>query len=148
MKLVDAQYAGLADGPLLNVLALGDAGADQAAKERFVTSIFAESAGAARLSSGHRAVATAVAPLMGQVQSYYKDRLGIARTPAANDVPPVAFLDGATRGLRNYSPTAYLVNAALPTSHPLRAIDYVATVVFTPAAAVEKAKRLARDAQP
>jgi hypothetical protein len=145
MKLVDEQYAGLADGPLQNLLALR---AERADNERFVKAIFAEGAGATRLSSGHRAVATAVAPLMGQVEAYYKDRLGIPREMPAGAPPPVAFLEGATQGLRNYSPTAYLVNAALPTAHPMRSIDYVATVVFTPAAGVEKARRLARNPQP
>lgn len=36
------------------------------------------------------------------------------------------------------------MNAALPADHALGKVDYVATVVFTPTAALENAKRLAQ----
>ncbi len=139
MRLVDPDSAGLADGPLLNLVA---GRPDPAAAQGLLASVFTE--GSAPLSSGHRAVAQQVAPLMSGVQQYYGARLmAPAQAGAA-----AAQLNGLTGNVTNYSPTAFLVNAALPADHPDRKVDYVATVVFTPQAAVEKARRLAQNPVP
>lgn len=139
MKLVDPEYAGLADGPLLNLLA---GRPEPSEANALVESIFAE--GSAPLSSGHRAVAAAVAPLMAGVKQYYQARLGAPEMVGA----AVAQLNRHAGDARNYSPTAFLVNAALPADHPLRSVDYVATVVFTPEQGMAKARRLARNPVP
>src|SRR5690606_6493404 len=74
MKLVDPENGGLADGPALS-LVQGNPAPDAA--QSLLESIFATNpAGSSRLSSGHRAVAEAVAPLVGGVQQYYRARLG------------------------------------------------------------------------
>lgn len=165
MKLADPQYAGLADGPMLGLLSIGASPSEKSALYR---ATFSDGAGAARLSSGHRAVNQALvdSELLGAIQHYYGDRLEVSRLPLAAltaeqqrdprrvgmraqaEGAPLPYIEGATQGLRNYSPTAYLVNAALPAAHPLRSIDYVATVIITPEAGIEKAKRLARNPQP
>jgi hypothetical protein len=142
MKLVDPENGGLADGPLLDLMA---GRPDPAAAGALLDSIFATNAsGANKLSSGHRRVAETVAPLMGGVQQYYRARLGAPEQAGAI----ADQLNAQTGGARNYSPTAFLVNAALPSDHALRKVDYVATVVFTPAASVDKAKRLAQSPVP
>lgn len=142
MKLVDAEGAGLADGPLLELLS---GRPDAAASAALLDSIFATNAsGANKLSSGHRRVAETVAPLMGGVQQYYRARLGAPEQAGAI----AEQLNAQTGGARNYSPTAFLVNASLPSDHALRKVDYVATVMFTPGAALDKAKRLAQSPVP
>lgn len=141
MKLVDPEYAGLADGPLLELLS---GQPDQAAIPALVGSVFATNPTGGHLSSGHRRVAETVAPLMGGVQQYYGARLQAPeQASAAADQ-----LNAMTGGARNYSPTAFLVNASLPSDHGLRKIDYVATVLFVPADAVAKARRLAQNPVP
>jgi len=142
MKLVDPENGGLADGPALGLIA-GHPAPDAAGA--LLDSIFATNPnGAGKLSSGHRAVAEAVAPLMGGVQQYYRARLG-----APDQAPAIAAqLNQQTGNARNYSPTAFVVNASLPSMHPLRHVDYVATVVFTPGVALDKAKRLSQNPQP
>ena len=72
MKLVDPEYAGLADGPLLNLMA---GRPEAAATQTLLGSVFTE--GTAPLSSGHRAVAQQVAPLMSGVQQYYGARIAL-----------------------------------------------------------------------
>lgn len=139
MRLVDTESAGLADGPLLNLLAGRPA---PEATMPLVQSVFAE--GTAPLSSGHRRVAQQVAPLMSGVQQYYMARVGAPDQAGA----AAEQLNGLTGNVRNYSPTAFLVNAALPADHPQRKIDYVATVVFTPEAGLAKARRLAQQPVP
>ena len=77
-------------------------------------------------------------------QAFY-DLVVIGSGPAGQKAAQV---NGATGNVRNYSPTAFLVNASLPAMHARRHVDYVATVVFTPGAAVDKAKRLSQNPVP
>jgi len=130
----DAESVGLAEGPLVNVLA-----APAADRNDLVKMIFDTGAGAGRLSSGHRAVAEQVAPLMSGLAQYYGARAQGA-TPAMTSQAATG-LNAGVQNVPNYSPTAYLVSAMQPEG--LRKIDYIATVVFVDGDdAMEKAKRL------
>ena len=125
---------GLAEGPLL---ALFEAPAED--RLTLAASVFHQG-NAAKLSSGHRAVAEAVAPLMDGVAQYYKAR--IMGAPEATIAEAAGRLNGAVAP--NYSPTAFLVNAMTDT----RTLDYVTTIVFVNATGYAKAKTLARNPVP
>lgn len=87
------------------------------------------------LSSGHKGVASAMAPLIAQMNGYFKLAL-LDRTAAK--------IDGAraqlnTASPRNYSPTGFSVHAAMPNSINGKTVsqkkfDYVATVKYVPKA--------------
>lgn len=138
--LGSADYTGLADGPLLDLMS-AKLGAEQSAP--LLESIFADNGGA-KLSSGHRAVAQAVAPLMAGTKQYYQARL--AGAPQAMQIATA--VNAQAGNVKNYSPTAFLVNAMLPADHGLRRFDYMATVVFADAATVAKAKQLSHNPVP
>lgn len=139
MPLVSATEGtiGLAEGPLQNILL-----APPADRAGLIGKVFA-TGNAGGLSSGHRAVAAQVEPLMQYVQQYYGGKAQGA---------PIAMLAQGAGQLNaqvppNYSPTAFLANATLPAG--VRAVDYVATVVFVDSAAeLEKAKRLSANPVP
>lgn len=136
MQLVGttSSAVGLAEGPLLS---LGMA--PQADRAALVDKIFA-GGNAGKLSSGHRAVAEQVAPLMAGLSGYYKARAGGATPEQAAGAAKQ--LNAGVQNVPNYSPTAFLVNAAQ--SDGLRKIDYVATVVFFDKSTdLAKAKKLA-----
>jgi hypothetical protein len=140
MPLVgSADQVGLAEGPLLGIL-----GAPADKRASLVPSIFNPGANAGHLSSGHRAVAEQVAPLMAGLSQYYGAR-AMGATPAQT-APAAAQLNAGIRDVRNYSPTAFLVNAMQ--SDGVRKMDYVATVVFTDNAGYAKAKTLSRNPVP
>ena len=136
MQLVatDAQSTGLAEGPLVNIL-----GAPAESRADLVKQIFVDG-NAGRLSSGHRAVAEQVAPLMAGLAQYYGARAQgatVAMTASA-----AGQLNAGVQNVPNYSPTSFIVSAVQTTG--LRKIDYVATVVFVDSDAdLAKAKRLA-----
>jgi hypothetical protein len=125
---------GLAEGPLLS---LGMA--PPADRAGLVDVIFA-GGNAGKLSSGHRAVAEQVAPLMAGLSGWYKARAGGATAEQAASAGKQ--LNAGVQNVPNYSPTAFLVNAMQ--ADGVRKLDYVATVVFFDKLTdVEKAKRLA-----
>lgn len=155
---------GLAEGPLMNLLL-----APPGEREALVESTFATGAGATGLSSGHRAVAEQVADLMGGCKRCTQDDVSGGRCQRVNELkcsglaqyyqgraagaPAEALNGGATQlnagvqNIGNYSPTAFLANATLPSNE--RAFDYVATVVFVDGNAdIEKARRLAQNPVP
>jgi hypothetical protein len=135
MSLVSTgQDAGLAEGPLLSLLE-----APAEARLGLVAPIF-EAGNPTKLSSGHRAVAEQVAPLMGGLSQYYQARASGA--PAEMTSAAAAALNANVT--TNYSPTAFLVNAMTDT----RSVDYVATVVFVNSTGYEKAQSLARNPAP
>jgi hypothetical protein len=134
LAATDATSAGLAEGPLVSILAAPAADRGALVRQIFVAG------DAGRLSSGHRAVAEQVAPLMAGLSQYYGARAqgaSVDQTSAA-----AGQLNAGVHDVPNYSPTAFLVNAVQPAG--LRKIDYVATVVFVDSDAdVAKAKHLA-----
>jgi hypothetical protein len=130
---------GLAEGPLTNILV-----APAADRQALITQVF-KTGNAAGLSSGHRAVAEQVAPLMTGLSQYYAGKA--AGAPAAALESGAAQLNAGVGNVGNYSPTAYLANATLPSSQ--RALDYVATVVFVDSAAdYAKAQQLSKSPVP
>ena len=132
-------HIGLAEGPLQNILI-----APPADREALIGKVFA-TGNASGLSSGHRAVAEQVAPLMDGLAQYYGGKAQGA--PAEMLAPAAEQLNAGVGNIGNYSPTAFLANATLPEG--VRALDYVATVVFVDGqAAMEKARRLAQNPVP
>jgi hypothetical protein len=134
LAATDAGGAGLAEGPLVSILA-----APAADRAGLVSQIFV-AGNPGRLSSGHRAVAEQVAPLMSGLSQYYGARAQgatVAQTSGA-----AGQLNAGVQNVPNYSPTSFIVSAVQPQG--LRTIDYVATVVFVDSDAdMAKAKRLA-----
>lgn len=130
---------GLAEGPLTNVLV-----APPADRQALITQVF-KTGNASGLSSGHRKVAEQVAPLMVGLSNYYAGKA--AGAPAAALETGAAQLNAGVGNIGNYSPTAFLANATLPTES--RALDYVATIVFVDSAAdYAKAQQLSKKPVP
>ncbi|MBX3261896.1 MAG: hypothetical protein KIS78_18075 [Labilithrix sp.] len=130
---------GLAEGPLQNILV-----APPADRPALIGAVFA-TGNASGLSSGHRAVAEQVAPLMDGLAQYYGGKAQGA--PAEALAGAAAQLNAGVGNVGNYSPTAFLANATLPDG--VRALDYVATVVFVDGQAdMDKARRLAQNPVP
>jgi hypothetical protein len=130
---------GLAEGPLLSLQVAPAAG-----REALVPNIFDVGSNSNALSSGHRAVAEQVAPLMAGLGQYYGAR---AKGATVQQTAPVAAqLNAGVKNVGNYSPTAFLVNSMQDAS--IRKLDYVATVVFTDAAGYTKAKQLSKNPVP
>jgi hypothetical protein len=134
LAATDAQSTGLAEGPLVSIL--GAPAQDRAA---LVSQIFV-AGNAGRLSSGHRAVAEQVAPLMAGLAQYYGARAQGATAEMTSAA--AGQLNAGVQNVPNYSPTSFIVSAVQPAG--LRKIDYVATVVFVDSDSdLAKAKRLA-----
>jgi hypothetical protein len=126
---------GLAEGPLLALLQAPVDG-----RAALVTEVFAEGT-PSKLSSGHRAVAEQVAPLMAGLEQFFQAR-------AAGATPEQAAAAGAQLNAAvqpNYSPTAFMVHA-MPAAD--RSVEYVATVAFVSPAGYEKAKVLSQNPVP
>ncbi|MFN0247254.1 MAG: hypothetical protein ACKV2T_10235 [Kofleriaceae bacterium] len=127
---------GLAEGPLLSLMKLPAEG-----RAALVGSIFT-TGNASGLSSGHRAVAEQVAPMMGPLSQIF--------TARASGVPVAATAEGAgmlnAQVPTNYSPTAFLVAALGERAD--RVMDYVATVAFVGGVGYEKAKTLSHNPVP
>jgi hypothetical protein len=126
---------GLAEGPLLALLQ-----APEAARLGLLTPIFAEGS-PSKLSSGHRAVAQQVAPLMAGLQQVYQARASGAT--AEQVAQGAAELNANVK--ENYSPTAFMVQA-MPAEN--RKVEYVATIVFVSPTAYQKAKVLSANPVP
>jgi hypothetical protein len=129
----DASSPGLTEGPLFTILS-----APAEARLGLVPSIFS-GGNPGRLSSGHRAVAEQVAPLMAGLSQYYGARAQGATVEMTAQA--AGQLNAGVQNVPNYSPTAFLVSSMRSGQRP---IDYVATVVFVDSDAdIQKAKRLA-----
>ena len=134
MTAVTAEEVGMADGPLYNLLQLS-----QRNRKSELAEIFCSDApcdGGARLSSGHRAVATMVSDLMAGLEQIFAARVGGATVEQT--APGARQLNSNL--LPNYSPTAFLAQSM---ETGLRACDYVATLIFTNDADYENARELA-----
>jgi len=130
----DASATGLAEGPLASILL-----APAETRGALVSQIFTPGGNGGRLSSGHRAVAEQVAPLMAGLSQYYGARAQGATVDMTSSA--AGQLNAGVGDVPNYSPTAFLVSAVQPAG--LRKIDYIATVVFVDSDAdLAKAKRL------
>ena len=127
-----ATEVGMADGPLISLLALPEA--DRAP---LVAGIF-KTGNAAKLSEGHRMVSEEVAPLMPPLQQLYDARA--AGAPIEATAPDATLLN--TKVANNYSPTTFLVQSMAGAA--TRPFDYVVTIGFVNAAGFEKAKLLAQ----
>lgn len=112
--------AGLGEGPLLILQSLD---LDAASESRVVNEIFSAPSNS-NMSSGHRAVADAMAPHFAPLKNYYQGY--------ASGAPQIAGLKTAfnTGMKKNYSPTSFVVNTLLPADNDTRVFDYVATIVF------------------
>ena len=138
MPLISAAAGevGLAEGPLLSLMKL-----PAETRVPLVAKIFT-TGNASGLSSGHRAVAEQVAPMMGPLQQIF--------TARASGAPLSATAEGAgmlnAQVPDNYSPTAFLV-ASLG-ERAARTMDYVATVAFVDAAGYQKAQTLSHNPVP
>jgi hypothetical protein len=135
----DAGVVGLAEGPLLSLLS-----APAAERPGLAASVFQTGNNAGRLSSGHRAVADQVAPLMAGLGQYYGARAQGATLEQTRGA--TTELNHGVGDVPNYSPTAFLVSSMQDAG--ARKLDYVVTVVFTDAAGYTKAKGLARNPVP
>ena len=115
-----SDQAGLGEGPLLTLQSIR---LDPAQNTQVVGQIFSAPSNS-NMSSGHRAVADAMAPHFAPLQNYY-----MAYNSGA---PQIAGLKNAfnTGMKRNYSPTSFVVNTLLPANNTTRVFDYVATIVF------------------
>jgi hypothetical protein len=132
----NADEVGMAEGPLVSLMATPPAG-----RAALIAKIFA-TGNATKLSAGHRAVSEQVAPLMGPLSQFYGAR---AQGLSVEDTAPVAEMLSANMP-NNYSPTTFLVQAMGDTAK--RATDYVATVAFVNGGGYAKAQRLAQNPVP
>jgi hypothetical protein len=123
---------GIAEGPLQAIEALGP----EVRLER-IGPVF-QDGNADGLSSGHRAVAESVAPLMAPLEQYYQGRLSGA---SITDLSGAAEALGASFA-RNYSPTAYFIAAM--GDEATRTVDYVVTLAFVNSEGFSKARDLAQ----
>jgi hypothetical protein len=118
-------YTGLADGPLLVIGALKLPAAEQ---DQMLHSVFVVNPkGMAKLSSGHKDIATKMESKFATLETYYRGALGggwsglkarVVGTTISSLIP------------ENYSPTSFLINTLLPPDSSYRTMDYVATIVF------------------
>jgi hypothetical protein len=127
---------GIAEGPLFTLLQF-----DPSKRNALLVNIFADG-NPGKLSSGHRAVAEQVAPLMSPLSQFYAARASGA--PVSATAAAAQMLNAQIPN--NYSPTAYLVSALGPAE--TRAMDYVVTVGFVNATGFKKAKALAKNPVP
>ncbi len=121
----NGSYAGLADGPLLVINAMG---LPQIDEDKLLHQVFVDNPeGLAKLSPGHKAVAEEMKPRFKPLEKYYlgisgdgwrKMRARVSRAVFNRAVP------------ENYSPTSFVINTLLPPDHPDRKMDYVATIII------------------
>ena len=120
-----SSYTGLGDGPLLVIAALKLPAEEQ---DKMLKSVFlVNPKGMARLSSGHKGIATKMQPSFAKLETYYRGALGGGWSGLK------ARVLGATINRlipSNYSPTSFLINTLLPPDSPNRTMDYVATIVI------------------
>jgi hypothetical protein len=117
--------AGLADGPLIVVEALG---LPQVQRDRMLQSIFvADPEGMQKMSEGHRDLAQAMQDKFAKLEGYYRNAVGGLWSGIKARVIGSAINKAIPA---NYPPSAFLVNTLLPPDNPNRTMDYVATIVM------------------
>ena len=129
----DEDYYGLADG--IRLLA-GQTGADAQGMIQMID-FAVPAAGDAKseakgLSNGHKQVAAMMKPLIDQTNGYFKAT--VVASPAQIDGARAQF-NGAS--LPNYSPTAFVIHAAMPDTVQgqkvvQKKLDYVTTIKYVP----------------
>ena len=120
-----SSHAGLADGPLLAIEAMGVQGAE---RQKLIDSVFEVSKpeGLKKMSSGHRETARVMQPKFAALSVYYTGVTGSAAQKQQASAVSTAF---AAEIPQNYSPTSFLINTMLPQNNPNRTMDYIATIV-------------------
>jgi hypothetical protein len=117
--------AGLADGPLIVVEALG---LPRVERDRMLQSIFvADPEGMKKMSEGHRDLAQAMQDKFAKLEGYYRNAVGGLWSGIKARVIGSAINKAIPA---NYPPSAFLVNTLLPPDNPNRSMDYVATIVM------------------
>lgn len=114
--------AGLSDGPLLTISAMG-----LSEKERnlLLNSVFLTiQKSDSKMSPGHRKVAEQMRPVFGKLQGLYR---GIF-TGNAEALEIRKQFNAHMKN--NYSPTSFIIQILLPKDHPARVMDYVGTVTY------------------
>ncbi len=119
-------YSGLADGPLMVIDAMKLPLPDRTNR---LAAVFTEKPdGLAKLSSGHRAVATEMKPKFEPLQKYY---LGVSGGGLLHSIKARMIAKAFRLAVpENYSPTSFIVNTLLPPDNANRSMDYVATIVL------------------
>lgn len=121
----NSSYAGLADGPLVIINAMG---LPQEKENKLLQDVFVENpAKVAKLSPGHRAIADQMKSKFERLERYY---LGISASGWRYWTARFTRMIFNWQVPQNYSPTSYLINTLLPPDHPDRKMDYVATIVI------------------
>ena len=118
-------YAGLADGPLMVIDAMGVQGAE---RQRLVDSVFKVTRpdGLAKMSVGHRETAKLMQPKFEALAVYYNNVNGNREQQKQASQVTSAF---AREIPHNYSPTSFLINTLLPSNNRNRTMDYIATIL-------------------
>jgi hypothetical protein len=131
-----ASDVGMADGPLINLLALPQSQRMESINKVFCSNGY-DCVNGAKLSRGHRTVAATVAPLMAGLEKIYQAR--------AQGATVEMTAEGAQQlnapVPKNYSPTAFFVRSM---SLGARATDYVATILFIKPRDYQKARSIAK----
>jgi hypothetical protein len=128
----DGNLPGLGEGPLMLLENL-DISVSQ--KMELLQDLFYEGR-VDLLSRNHRALATndMIKQLVGLFRIMYPAKLsGASSIPFPQPNTPIGaaaqFIN--SNGKRNYSPTAYVINAMLEKNHPERKFDYVGTFIYS-----------------
>lgn len=132
----NAQQIGMAEGPLVDLMAL-----PAPIRLTNVAHIF-ETGNPAKLSSGHRAVSEQVAPLMVPLQQFFTARA----QGATVEMTASAAAQLNANMPANYSPTTFLVQSIADPS--IRSVDYVVTLAFVGSAGYQKAQMLSSNPVP
>lgn len=120
-----SSYSGLADGPLIVIEAMKLPETD---REKLISGVFTESAaGLAKMSVGHRKVATEMKPKFEPLEKYYKGSFGLLGPGFEARMISYGFNKAIPE---NYSPTSYLINTLLQPNNKHRTMDYVATILI------------------
>ncbi|MEO5914806.1 MAG: hypothetical protein ABIS50_11265 [Luteolibacter sp.] len=136
---------GMADGPL-TVLTSAGAKLPPERKLELSAEIFTDT-DAPQLSTGHKATAKQVKPLMDQLSVYYQMVLGNRNSTTINGVEVARDNYAGSMNASmpdNYSPTTFMLNSFLPAGHPDRKFDYLYTLVFVPNDDYRKALEIAK----
>jgi hypothetical protein len=117
--------AGLADGPLLVIDAMGLNGP---ARQSMIDNVFkvTKPDGLRQMSSGHRQTAEVMQPKFAQLALYYSGVTGDSQQRQQASQIAAGF---AKEIPQNYSPTSFLINTLLPKDNRNRTMDYIATIV-------------------
>lgn len=120
-----SSYSGLADGPLIVIESMK---LPEAEREKLIHSVFVEDPkGLAKMSVGHRKVATDMKPKFEPLEKYYKGSFGMMGPGFEARMISYGFNKAIPE---NYSPTSFLINTLLQPNNKHRTMDYVATLLI------------------